>query len=206
MTRIKVCGLTRAEDVDAAIASGVDFLGFNLWRGSSRRLEPHDVRALVARVPTHVISVGVFVHGAAWDPYAAEFARVTWVQIHGVPDAWTHGGFARPVIRGVPVAGETGPAALRAADYWILDRAQAGHGGGGKTFAWSDVAALAGHPRVFLAGGLTPDNVADAIRAVRPYAVDVASGCESAPGKKDAGKIRAFVQAVKDVDRELGGS
>lgn len=203
MTRVKVCGLTRSEDVDAAVEAGADFLGFNLWRGSPRRLEPVEARRLVARLTAAVIPVGVFVYGQSWDPVVSELTGVAWVQIHGAPDGWLPERFARPVVRAVPVSGPVGPEALRAADYWIVDTAQRAHGGGGKTFDWSLAQALAGHARVFLAGGLTPENVAEAVRVLRPYAVDVASGCESSPGKKDAGKMRAFVQAVRAVDKEL---
>lgn len=203
MTRVKICGLTRAEDVDEAVAAGADFLGFNLWRGSSRRLEPTEARRLVSRVTNAAIPVGVFVHGAGWDPEVSEFARVAWVQVHGAPESWSPDRFARPVVRGVPVAGPVTAEALKPADYWIVDTAQRGHGGGGKTFDWSLASALAGHARVFLAGGLTPENVAGAVRTLRPYAVDIASGVESSPGKKDAGKMRAFVQAVRAVDKEL---
>lgn len=206
MTRVKICGLTRPEDVDAAVAAGADFLGFNLWRGSSRRLEPPAARRLVERVPASVIPVGVFVHGAFWDPSVAEFTRVAWVQVHAAPDTWTPKRFTRPVVRAVPIATGTpvGPEHLTGADYWIVDTAQRGHGGGGKSFDWSLAQALAGHRRVFLAGGLDPENVAGAVRTLRPYAVDVASGCESAPGKKDAGRMRAFVDAVRAADREIG--
>lgn len=208
MTRVKICGLTRPEDVDAAVASGADFLGFNLWRGSTRRLEPVEARRLVERVPASAIPVGVFVHGERWEPFVAEYTGVAWVQLHGAPDAWRPDGFTRPVVRAVPVSAgaPVAPENLAAADYWIVDTAQRGHGGGGKAFDWSLAAALAGHRRVFLAGGLDPDNVADAVRTLRPYAVDVASGCESAPGKKDAGRMRAFVEAVRGTDREIGNS
>ena len=205
MTRVKICGLTRPEDVDAAVDAGADFLGFNLWRGSPRRLAPVDARRLVERLPKTVIPVGVFVLGQPWDVSAAELTRVAWVQLHGAPAGWRPERFSRTVVRAVPVSGPVAPEALEPADYWIVDTAQRGHGGGGRTFDWKLAEALAGHARVFLAGGLDPDNVAGAIRALRPYAVDVASGCESSPGKKDAAKLRAFVQAVRQTDRELEG-
>ena len=205
MTRVKICGLTRPEDVDAAVDAGADFLGFNFWRGSSRRLDPPDAKALVDRVRKGAIPVGVFVHAQPWDPVVCEYAGVAWAQIHGAPDAWLPQRFTRPVIRAVPVSGPVDASALTGADYWIVDTAQKGHGGGGVAFPWEHARALAGHPRVFLAGGLTPENVAAAVKALRPYAVDVASGVESAPGKKDAGKIRAFVDAVRAADKELAG-
>lgn len=204
MTRIKICGLTRPEDVDAAVAAGVDFLGFNLWRKSPRYLHPRDVARLIARTPATVISVGVFVHGQADELVAAQLADVDWVQIHGTPPAWTNARISRTTVRALAVDRALSAADLAGGDFWILDRAQAAHGGGGKRFDAALAKGLAGHARVFVAGGLDPDNVGEVIRLLKPYAVDVASGCESAPGVKDRGKLRAFVDAVREADRAIG--
>ena len=203
MTRVKICGFTRADDVDAALDAGADFLGFNLWRGSSRRLEPSDARALIARIPAgRAIPVAVFVHGESWALDCAEFTRAAWVQLHGAAPAWTPARVTRPVVRAVAVEGRPlATADLAPADYWLLDAAQRGHGGGGKTFDWENAAALAGHPRLFVAGGLTPENVAEVVRRLKPYAVDVASGVESSPGVKDRGKMKAFIEAVRGADQ-----
>jgi len=203
VTRVKICGLTRADDVDAAIDAGADFLGFNLWRGSSRRLEPSQARALIARIPAgRAIAVAVFVHGEGWAMDCTEHTRAAWVQVHGAPPAWSPARITRPVVRAVAVAGAPLAAAdLPPADYWLLDAAQRGHGGGGKAFDWENAAALAGHPRLFIAGGLTPENVGEVVRRLKPYAVDVASGVESSPGVKDRGKMKAFVDAVREADR-----
>jgi phosphoribosylanthranilate isomerase len=146
-----------------------------------------------------VIPVGIFVHGESEETVAAHLAGVAWVQVHATPSGWTHDRFARPVIRAVPVDRRLSPDDLTGADYWILDTPQAGHGGGGRGFDLALADGLAGNSRLFVAGGLDPDNVAAIVERLSPYAVDVASGCESAPGKKDAGRMRAFVQAVRGV-------
>src|SRR5207249_2852600 len=116
-----------------------------------------------------------------------------WVQIHATPDGWTPERITRPVVRALAVDRALSAADLTSGDYWLVDAAQSGHGGGGRAFDWSLAEPLAGHPRLFVAGGLTPDNVGEVVRRLKPYAVDVASGCESAPGIKDPGKLRAFV-------------
>ena len=198
MTRVKICGLTRAEDVDAAVEAGAHFLGFNLWRGSRRYIAPSSAARHVERVGPTAIAVGVFVDGEPEPLLAAQIARVAWVQVHSTNPAWTNDRIARPVVRAISVDHRVLPAELDRADYWILDRPQPGHGGGGKKFDWSLADDLAGHARVFVAGGLDPDNVGDVVRRLKPYAVDVASGVESAPGIKDHGRLRAFLQAVKD--------
>lgn len=196
MTRIKICGITREKDLDAAVEEGADFIGFNLWRGSKRFVRPHRVRELTARLPATVLSVGVFVHSYLEEISVAEFSRVSWLQIHGTPDRWTNEWISRPVIRAVPVGRVLSAADLVGSDYWILDRPQEHFGGGGRRFDWSLAEPLAGHARLFVAGGLDPENVAEAVTRLRPYAVDVASGVESEPGVKDRVKIRDFIQAV----------
>lgn len=204
MTRIKICGLTRPEDVELAADAGADFLGFNLYRKSPRFRTAQEIAALIAALPPTSISVGIFVHGAPDDLVCAELARVAWVQIHATPPGWTSDRIARPVIRAIAVDGPLDASRLTGADYWILDAPQKAHGGGGKGFDLAHADGLRGNPRVFVAGGLTPDNVGAVVRRLRPYAVDVASGCESSPGIKDPGKVRAFVQAVRDADADRG--
>ncbi len=201
MTRIKICGLTKEEDVDAAVEEGADFVGFNLWRGSKRFVRPHRVRSLTARLPPTVLPVGVFVHSYLEEISVSEYAEIAWIQVHGTPDTWTNEGISRPVIRAVSVGRTLAPEDLpTGSDYWLLDRPQENFGGSGRRFDWSLAEKLAGHPRLFLAGGLTPENVADAVKKLKPYAVDVASGVESAPGVKDRAKMRAFIQAVRGAD------
>ncbi len=206
MTMIKICGLTRREDVDAAVAAGADFLGFNLWIKSRRYVDPKRVPTLISGLPSAVLSVGVFVHGEPNELARADLARVDWVQVHGAPEEASLATAGRPTIRAWSVTAAVPATAFAGEAFRLLDSPQTGHGGGGQPFDWSLAKAVAGHPRLFLAGGLTPENVGEAIRALRPFAVDVASGCESAPGIKDRGRLRAFVQAVREADRTLEDS
>ncbi|HEX6096572.1 MAG TPA: phosphoribosylanthranilate isomerase [Thermoanaerobaculia bacterium] len=180
MTKVKICGITRAEDAELAIELGADYLGFIFVKESPRSVE---------RPPsTHgVLRVGVF-RGASRDEIlrTVETAKLDLVQIHGeVMDAGV------PVIHAFKVD-DTLPDTTTNADYVLFDTG----GGTGRTFDWS---LLERYPRTkpfFLAGGITPDNAADAIAATHPYAIDVASGVERAPGVKDHDKLRKLFEAI----------
>jgi phosphoribosylanthranilate isomerase len=195
--RIKICGLTRLEDALLAAELGADALGFNLWPGSKRHLDADAVRAIVDRLPPFVTTVGVFVNQAPTDVLSlAAQSGVQAVQLHG-DESWEDvNGYPIPAIKAFRVAGPESLADLHRyrVKAVLLDTPSAGFGGSGQTFDWALAAEVARHARVVLAGGLTPDNVADAVRAVRPYAVDVASGVERAPGVKDPEKLRRFVE------------
>ncbi len=207
--RIKICGITRLEDAEAAVAAGVDALGFMFYPGSPRRVS-EDVAATIGRsLPPLVLRVGVFVE-APEDVIRATAARcgLQALQFHGTEPPEFCRRFELPVIKAFRIRGPESLAALRAYDTaaWLLDSYVAGQPGGtGTIFNW-DLAVEAvrwGRP-VFLAGGLTPDNVAEAVRRVRPYAVDVSSGVESAPGRKDPHRLRALVAAVRAADPGAG--
>ena len=195
MTFIKFCGMTREADVDLACELGVQAVGFVLWAKSPRHVAASRLASLVRRVPTATVPVGVFVSPSDDEVRRARDAGVRVVQVHG-----------------------DGPAA--GADLWIARSVDADlqsipdevtlvldtddpvhHGGTGRTIDWTRAAAVAARRRVLLAGGLTPANVAEAIRQVRPYGVDVASGIEDRPGMKSAPAMRAFVAAVREADR-----
>ena len=206
-TRVKVCGITNLEDALAALEAGADMLGFNFYARSPRRVSPSEARRVVERLPAGVECVGVFVNESA--PAGVErVAResgVGAVQLHG---AETHE-FCR-ALRGLTTikALRVGPdftpesAAAYPTDAVLLDAYVAGEWGGtGHTFDWS-LARLTREavPRLFLAGGLKPENVAAAVAAVRPFAVDVCSGVETSPGRKNPRLIRGFVEIVKEVD------
>ncbi len=211
--RVKICGLTRPDDVMYAAAAGADFLGLNLWPGSRRHVDLARARELadVARaVRPDLGLVGVFVD-AGEEPIvdAVSTVGLDIVQLHGhEPVALIGDLIARglTVWRGVAMATDAEVAALtgQGAHAYLLDAPTAGHGGSGRTFDWRLAAAAvaAGH-RVVLAGGLTPDNVAAAIAQVRPWAVDVASGVESAPGVKDPERVAGFLAAVRQAERAL---
>lgn len=203
-TRVKICGLTRETDVDTAVALGADALGFVMWPGSQRALDEPRLATLAARVPAFVTRVGLFV-----DQQPALIERcapyLDLLQFHGNEPPAFCAGFSRPWIKALRMRdGLDLPAAAAAyegAQALLLDAYRPGvPGGTGETFDWSRIPASLSKP-VILAGGLTPDNVADAIAAVHPFAVDVSGGVEAAPGRKDARRLAAFFAAVHDADR-----
>jgi phosphoribosylanthranilate isomerase len=207
MTRVKVCGVTNLEDALAALDAGAEMLGFNFYARSPRCVSPAEARRVVERLPEGVECVGVFVN----EPSPEDVARVAGesgvgaVQLHGdeTPE------FCR-ALRGLKVikALRVGPgytaasAAAYPADAVLLDAYVAGEfGGTGHTFDWSLARRTRDAvPRLLLAGGLRPENVAAAVAAVRPYAVDVCSGVEAAPGRKSPALMRLFVERVREGD------
>jgi len=202
--RIKICGLTRLEDALAAVRLGADALGFNFWPGSKRYIPPGKAREIIRALPPLVTTVGVFVDPSHEEASAAAaLSGVQVLQLHGDEPPALCRSFRLPVVKGLRVAG---PEALDALDAYpgvaafLLDAASAGYGGSGKTFDWSLARAAAARATVLLAGGLGPANVAEAVRAVRPYAVDVASGVESAPGVKDHALMSRFIAAARSAD------
>jgi phosphoribosylanthranilate isomerase len=200
--RIKICGITRYEDAHAAAELGVEMLGFVCWPQSPRYLDPIRIRAIVRELPRTVAAVGVFVDQPL-DEIAGvvESAGLGVVQLHGSEPESMWQLIGSPVIKAV---GVTGRHDVRAMLDWpasvtpLLDAHDpVRKGGTGRVIDWG-VAELAAKARpIVLSGGLTPDNVAHAIRTVRPWAVDVSSGVEHAPGVKDMRLMRAFVAAVR---------
>jgi len=206
--RVKICGVTRLEDAKEAWAAGADALGLNFYPRSPRYVEPAVAAALARTRPALGAVVGVFVNESAEIIRArVRECGLTVVQLHGDEPPEACAGFGVPVIKALRVRGPEDVAKARtyvgAGDVatLLLDGAAPGYGGGGVTFDWSLVARLtdAGLP-VLVAGGLGPDNVAQAVRATRPYGVDVASGVESSPGIKDARAVRAFIRNAKAVN------
>jgi phosphoribosylanthranilate isomerase len=202
--RVKICGITRAEDALAAARLGADAVGFNFWPRSKRYLAPAAAAAIVGRLPGHVATFGVFV-----DPTRAELEEA--LAASGVGVAQLHGdepptlclGLGVPVVKALRVRDRHDLAGLAAYEVraFLLDSPSAGYGGSGTTFDWSVAAAAAREVAVLLAGGLGPDNVAEAVRTVRPLGVDVASGVESAPGVKDLARMELFIRAAKEAGR-----
>jgi len=203
--RIKFCGMTRAEDVAAAAAAGADAIGLVLHGASRRVLELEQAGALAAAAPAFVARVAVLV-----DPDAElvrrllALARVDLLQFHGSEPPALCRSFGLPYVKavGMEAGADLAAAARRYPDAAALladTRDPVHHGGTGRRFDWSTVPASLPLPLV-LAGGLTPANVAAAIRQVRPYAVDVSSGVETSPGIKDAALIHAF---AREVHREV---
>ncbi len=196
MTAVKICGITRREDADAAAALGANALGFVLWSASPRHANLESVAAIIAGLPPFITPVGVFVNPSAGDIAQAAQAGLRLAQVHGeVPP----GRVALPVLRAVHLAAGIGGIEPAVDDETVLLDAHdpVRHGGTGQTVDWTRARAIAAKRRLVLAGGLTAANVSDAIRTVMPYAVDVASGVETEPGLKDLSKLRAFIDAVR---------
>lgn len=208
-TRIKFCGLTRAEDVDAAVALGVDAIGLILVPGSPRQLTIEQAALLRRRLPP-LVSAVILLRNAEVDFVRAAIAAVKpdLLQFHGEETAEFCGRFGLRYLKSVAMAGDTRALSAIAGDYreaaaLLLDgHAPGALGGQGRAFDWTQAQAAVGKPLI-LAGGLTPANVGEAIRVARPFAVDVSSGIESRPGLKDSGKMRDFVDAVRRVDDSL---
>lgn len=204
---VKICGMTRLTDALHAVEQGATAIGFVLWPGSPRAVTIDRAAEIVAELPSSVMTVGVFVN----EPVdgirqIVERARLTAVQLHGdEPPAYADA-LDWPVIRAVSVndIGE-------ASDAWSPETAllvdnidPARRGGTGAVIDWSQAAAVAQKRRVVLAGGLTPDNVASAIRAVRPFGVDVSSGVEQSPGVKDFDKVTKFIANARRAFEGVG--
>ncbi|HEX9000039.1 MAG TPA: phosphoribosylanthranilate isomerase [Blastocatellia bacterium] len=203
--KLKVCGITLLEDARAVIAAGAEYLGFNFYRKSPRYIAPAEARTIIEQLPGEIVSVGIFVNESRPED-VLEILKVSGAQLaqlHGDEDP----GYC------AAVGPERVIKALRVSDNFdirqVLDYPAAAvlldafdknlYGGTGKTANWEIAREAAVLAKVFLAGGLSPENIADAIRAVAPFAVDVNSGVESAPGKKDAAKLRKLKQEMESI-------
>jgi phosphoribosylanthranilate isomerase len=200
--KIKICGITNVEDAQAAVAAGADLLGL-VFAEDSPRCVSIEQAAMIARVaPPYIVRVGLFVNAPAERVmHAMNACGLQLLQFHGeeTPDYCRQ--FGAMSMKAFRVKGPETIQALTefATDAWLLDAFVPGQRGGtGHSFNWSLAveAVKLGRP-VFLAGGLTPENVADAVRTVQPYGVDVSSGVEASPGKKDHAKVRQFIHAAK---------
>lgn len=197
--RVKVCGVTRAEDARMAEQAGADAVGMIFAERSSRRLDLQQAEAVASALGPFVLRVGVFLDAPiGFVLEAIDRLRLGAVQLHGSEDA----DFAAElrtrvqVIRAVAFDPARTPDSLRGypADAFLLD---AKLPGSGEPFDWAQASAWRGHPRLILAGGLTPSTVASGVASLRPYGVDVASGVERSPGIKDAAKVQAFVSNAR---------
>jgi phosphoribosylanthranilate isomerase len=201
MVRVKICGLTNAEDALAAAAFGADALGF-VFATSPRQVEPGQVRAIVERLPLFVLTVGVFVDCPVEQVKdIRDFCPLDIVQLHGRETPDMVQALGERVIKGVRVGADRPlpldefPSATLLLDTFSPHQA----GGTGHTFDWELARGPALRRPIIMAGGLNPNNVIEAINKVRPYAVDVSSGVEAEPGRKDHGKLESFIRRAKSV-------
>ena len=204
-TRVKICGITRTEDAIAAANVGVDAIGLVFYQKSTRCVEIDQAKTIIAKLPPFVSAVGLFMDARG------EFIRevvsqvpLDLLQFHGDECPADCGLYGRPYIKAVAMRDGINYAAYTAsypdAAGFLLDSHSAGQAGGtGQTFDWTKVPQAHENPLI-LAGGLKPENVAEAIQQVRPYGIDLSSGVESSPGVKDAGRIQALMNEVKKID------
>lgn len=203
MVQVKVCGITRAADAMAAVSLGATAIGFVFWPQSGRYVTPA-VAASIARLVPDVVTVGVFVDSSVEEVHeVADEVGLTSVQLHGDEPDDMYMQLSYNVIRAIGVEGEKTIAKVDRVpqDVMVLldvhDRVQ--RGGTGQTVDWDVAATIAAKRQIFLAGGLRPDNIAAAIRGVRPYGIDVSSGVEASPGIKEVGKLASLFFEVKQL-------
>ncbi len=206
-TRIKICGLTREADVDAAVEAGADAVGFVFYAQSPRHVSIERARQLAQRLPPFVVPVGLFVNARPAQVMAAcEAIPPLLLQFHGDEAPADCDRYARPWLRAARMAPGFDlldfAARFSRAQALLLDAFVDVYGGSGKVFDWSAIPARVPH-RLVLSGGLNAENVIHGVLSVRPFAVDVSSGVESAKGIKDAAAIRRFCSAVRDADARV---
>jgi phosphoribosylanthranilate isomerase len=200
-TRVKICGITNAEDAAVAVEAGADALGFVFYEKSPRFVTREVARDIIAGIPPFVTTVGVFVNEAA-DVIKGlrDFVPLDRVQLHGDEDPEFSRLLGPGVIKALRIKGAEDILVMK--DYnaatFLLDAFVDGiPGGTGAAFDWAIALEAKRYGRIILSGGLTPENVAEAVKRAAPYAVDVSSGVESSPGVKDPDKIRRFIEEAK---------
>lgn len=210
MILVKICGITNWADAKAAADAGADAIGFNFYQKSLRRISTADAAQIRSKLPQGIQVVGVFVNTQPADISSLRaLVRFDSAQLHGDETPAIVSQVARklPVIKAFRVGPDLPPAKFDEysdAFAFLLDGARAGqYGGTGQTTDWNFARHAASSRRIILSGGLKIENVAEAIRHVHPYAVDVASGLEVKPGKKDHGKLQEFIQEVRRVEQEI---
>jgi len=205
MVKVKICGITNRDDAQAAVAAGADALGFVMYKKSPRWVEPAVARAIIAELPPFVLPIGVFVNEEAGTVRSlVDECGFALAQLHGDENAVYCQQLGRPALKALrlknrgsflALAEFQGRAGVRG---FLIDAfSEQAYGGTGQTVDWTLAAEVARTVPILLAGGLTPSNVGEAVRQVRPYGVDVSSGVELSPGKKDREKVQAFIEAVR---------
>jgi phosphoribosylanthranilate isomerase len=210
MILVKICGITNWPDAKAACDAGANMLGFNFYEKSLRRVSTVEAATIRAKLPQEVQVVGLFVNAKPAEINSLQaFVRFTAAQLHGdePPAIVSEVSRAVPVIKAFRVAADFPLSTLdkyHDAFAFLLDGARAGQfGGTGANADWNVARRAAAGHRIILAGGLTPENIGAAIRSVQPYAVDVASGIEAKPGKKDHARLKKFIEEVRRAEEQL---
>jgi phosphoribosylanthranilate isomerase len=210
MILVKICGITNWPDAKAACDAGANMLGFNFYERSLRRVSTVEAATMRAKLPSGVQAVGLFVNAKPAEIHSLNaFVRFTVAQLHGdeTPAIVSEVSRAVPVIKAFRVAADFPLSTLdkyHDAFAFLLDGARAGQfGGTGASADWNVARRAVAAHRIILAGGLTPENVGAAIRSVQPYAVDVASGVEAKPGKKDHARVKEFIDEVRRAEGQL---
>lgn len=203
--KIKICGITNQEDAETAVQEGADALGFVFYSQSPRYIQPAVAQHIIASLPPFVLSVGVFVnHDLDTVKRVFDDCGLALAQLHGDESPDFCESLNRPVLRALRLRDRSSFLAL--AEFkgrvgvrgFVVDAfSETAYGGTGQTTDWSLAGEVAKAVPILLAGGLTPENVQEAIRHVQPYGVDVSSGVERSPGRKDPAKIRTFIQSVR---------
>jgi len=201
MLIIKICGITRLDDAEAAVEQGAHALGFVFWPGSPRFIDPYRARAIVSMLPAFVATVGVFVNQPSeYVNGVASLVGLAAVQLHGDESPSYAAAMKRPVVKAIALSAAgaaDGVAAWPLRVTLLLDAHDpVRRGGTGRTIDWAAASTVAALRRVVLSGGLTPENVGEAIARVKPFGIDVSSGVESSPGIKDHGRLKALFEAV----------
>ncbi len=201
MVKIKICGITNLEDALLAVDAGADALGFVFFTKSPRHIFPEQATDIIKRLPPFVQTVGLFVNeDLDIVNTTADLCGLDLVQLHGEETPEFCQSVKRRVIKAFRVKDITSLEEIRSYHVaaCLLDAwSPSAYGGTGKTFNWEIAAATVASGHVILAGGLTPENVAEAVQIVKPYAVDVSSGVESEPGKKDARLMQRFIRSLR---------
>lgn len=201
MVKVKICGITSLEDALAAVEAGADALGFVFYPESPRFIDPGEARAIIARLPVFITSVGVFVDES--EDLIRRIIREGGIQVlqfHGSESPILCTRFREKAIKAIRIkdAESIREMQMYDVDTFLLDTMVDGtKGGTGRTFNWKYAEMAKEHGRIILSGGLNPSNVEEAVRRVNPYGVDVSSGVEQSPGVKDHHKIREFVREAK---------
>jgi len=197
---VKICGITRVADAEAAVEAGAGAIGFVFWPESPRFIDPYRARAIASTLPPFVTAVGLFVNQPLqYVKAVASLVRLGAVQLHGDETPEYAAAVSSPVIKAVPFspAEDVRVGAWPASTTLLLDAHDpVKRGGTGRTIDWTGAAAVAAQRRILLAGGLTPDNVREAVAQVRPFGIDVSSGVERTPGVKDHPRMRALFEAL----------